>query len=200
MFSPVKRPFPLNGRRQTPYQDHCDSENKPVHIKRFRMCGPFEFFRFPAEARHSNTIDVMKLSTHKKKLPAHDLRLRGIALMLCVSYVTTSPCLAQTSPTSANPQNPSTQSLQAGVDPSSSALAATPIGSTPSVAATQGLASIPSSSRPGSLRSAGQGLPGMLGGPPIKGSLGYQDPSSAYMRPRTIGPLLCDPLVDGLCD
>jgi hypothetical protein len=122
-----------------------------------------------------------------------------VTLLFCVGcFVTLSP--AQTSPTPANPQNPSTQSLQAGVDTSSSAVATTTLGTTQSLTAIQGVASIPSSSRPGSLRSAGQGLPGMPGGPPIKGSLGYQDPASSYMRPRTIGPLLCDPLVDGVCD
>lgn len=40
----------------------------------------------------------------------------------------------------------------------------------------------------------------MPGGPPIKGVLGSQDPSSSYMRPPTIGALVCDPLIDGVCD
>ena len=125
---------------------------------------------------------------------------RAIVVVLFYIGSFATPSLAQTSLTPANPQNPSSQSLQAGVDTSSFAAAAPTVGSTPPVAVTQGVASIRSSSRPGSLRSAGQGLPGMPGGPPIKGSLGYQDPSSSYMRPRTLGPLLCDPLVDGLCD
>ena len=47
--------------------------------------------------------------------------------------------------------------------------------------------------------SAGQGLPGMLGGPPIKGSMGSQDSSSRYMRPPVIPPLLCDPAVNIPC-
>ena len=47
--------------------------------------------------------------------------------------------------------------------------------------------------------SAGQGLPGMPGGPPIKGSMGSQDPSSRYMRPPVIPPLLCDPAVNIPC-
>jgi len=141
----------------------------------------------------------MKCTSHSRRI----LRCRSaralLTILFCVGcFVTLS--MAQISPTPANPQNPSSQSLQAGVDASSSAVATTTLGSSPSVAATQGVASIPSSSRPGSLRSAGQGLPGMPGGPPIKGSLGYQDPAVSYMRPRTIGPLLCDPLVDGVCD
>ena|GEM_PF-790030 len=121
-------------------------------------------------------------------------------VLACASLCALAPQgMAQVAPTPANPQNPSTQSLQAGVD--TSLLAVTPTaGTTSSVSAVQGIASISSSTRPGSLRSAGQGLPGMPGGPPLKGSLGYQDPSSAYMRPTTIGPLVCDPLLDGACD
>lgn len=116
-----------------------------------------------------------------------------------VSVAIVPPCIAQVSPTPANPQNPSTQSLQAGVE-TSSLIAPSSTGNTPSVSTVQGVASVSSSSRPGSLRSAGQGLPGMPGGPPLKGWPGYQDPSSAYMRPTTIGALVCDPLLDGACD
>jgi hypothetical protein len=46
---------------------------------------------------------------------------------------------------------------------------------------------------------AGRGLPGMQGGPPIKGSMGYQDSSSRYMRPPAIPPLFCDPAVNIPC-
>ncbi|MFO0708144.1 MAG: hypothetical protein U0412_14960 [Nitrospira sp.] len=120
----------------------------------------------------------------------------GILLSL-ISLV--DPSAAQTSVAPANPQNPSTQSLQAGIDTSAIAPASS-TGGTASVSTVQGLASIASSSRPGSLRSAGQGLPGFPGGPPLKGAVGYQDPSSGYMRPQIIGPLLCDPLIDGFCE
>lgn len=51
-----------------------------------------------------------------------------------------------------------------------------------------------------SFGSAGQGLPGMPGGPPIKGSLGAQDSSSSYMRPQIIGPLFCDPALNIPCE
>lgn len=47
--------------------------------------------------------------------------------------------------------------------------------------------------------SAGQGLPGMPGGPPIKGSMGYQDPSGRYMRPLEIPSVLCDPAINIPC-
>lgn len=110
-----------------------------------------------------------------------------------------SSALAQTSSGAANPQNPSSLSLQNSLDPSGGAGA---VPSTPSPQSTtvQGIGTIPSSTKPGSLSSAGRGLPGMPGGPSIKGALGSQDPSSTYMRPQTIGSLVCDPLIDGICD
>jgi hypothetical protein len=46
---------------------------------------------------------------------------------------------------------------------------------------------------------AGRGLPGMPGGPAINTPLGARDPAAQYMRPPTIGPLLCDPAVDAQC-
>lgn len=46
---------------------------------------------------------------------------------------------------------------------------------------------------------AGRGLPGMPGGPPLTSSLGARDPSARFMRPQTIGPLFCDPVVDFPC-
>ena len=123
-----------------------------------------------------------------------------MALVYLGSFVT--PSMAQTTSTPANPQNPSTQSLQAGVDTAASAVAPTPGSVSLGVAGASapGINTIASSNRPGSLRSAGRGLPGMAGGLPIKGPMGAQDPASRYMQPRTIGPLFCDPLLEGLCD
>ena len=43
-------------------------------------------------------------------------------------------------------------------------------------------------------RSAGRGLPGRPGGPPLTSPLGAREP-----RAPTIGPLFCDPLVDLSC-
>ncbi|MGA6829400.1 hypothetical protein ACO9S2_17555 [Nitrospira sp. NS4] len=141
----------------------------------------------------------MKMAFSRQRGGPHNSTLSRMGLALWLSVVFVPPGLSQTIPTPANPQNPSTQSLQAGVD--ISLLAVTPtVATTPSVSTVQGVATVPSSSRSGSLRSAGQGLPGMPGGPPLKGSLGYQDPSSSYMRPSTIGSLVCDPLFDGVCD
>lgn len=46
---------------------------------------------------------------------------------------------------------------------------------------------------------AGRALPGMPGGPPLKGPMGAQDPSASYMRPPVIGPLFCDPSINIAC-
>jgi hypothetical protein len=53
--------------------------------------------------------------------------------------------------------------------------------------------------RPPLFSGAGLGLPGMPGGPPLTSPLGARDPSTQYMRPPTVGPLLCDPAIDVLC-
>ena len=44
--------------------------------------------------------------------------------------------------------------------------------------------------------SAGNGLPGMPGGPPVNTISGARDPSPSYMTPPIVGPLLCDPAID----
>lgn len=124
------------------------------------------------------------------------IRVLLLALPVILS-VWVSSALAQSSSPAASPSNPSSLSLQNGLDPSGGIAPATPL-SSPSVV--QGIGTIPSSTKPGSLGSAGRGLPGMPGGPPIKGALGSQDPSSTYMRPSAIGALVCDPMIDGVCD
>jgi hypothetical protein len=125
-------------------------------------------------------------------------RLGAVALLCTGAYST--PGGAQTTPAPANPQNPSTQGLQAGVAVAQAPAFSAASGTDRSVPTIQGSASIASSSRRGPVRSAGRGLPGMPGGPPIKESLGYRDPASRYMRPPVIGPLFCDPLRDEGCD
>ena len=55
----------------------------------------------------------------------------------------------------------------------------------------------PSPERPENVkgfRSAGRGLPGMPGGPPLTSPLGARDP-----RAPTVGSLFCDPAVDSSC-
>jgi len=126
--------------------------------------------------------------------------IRVILLALPIAFtVCVSSGVAQTSPSPANPQTPSLLSLQSGLDPSGG-IGVVPSTSLSSPSAVQRIGTIPSSTKPGTLGSAGRGLPGMPGGPPIKGALGSQDPSSAYMRPSMIGALVCDPFIDGVCD
>ena len=161
------------------------------------LTNPVTLFNISTHTTYGEGVVV--ISSFQRTRAIHNFKLCLVGLMLCISAVFVLPSMAQTIPAPANPQNPSTQSLQSSVDTSLLVVAPT-VASTPSVSTVQGVATVSSSSRPGSLRSAGQGLPGMPGGPPLKGSLGYQDPSSSYMRPTTIGPLVCDPLLDGACD
>lgn len=53
--------------------------------------------------------------------------------------------------------------------------------------------------RPKAFGSAGRGLPGMRGGPPLQSPMGAQDPTADYMRPPVVGPLFCDPAVNIPC-
>lgn len=99
---------------------------------------------------------------------------------------------------------PTTIINQPNVSPQSTALdtaAGTLSNGTTAATATPlpGLGATPSSSLNKSYGSAGKGLPGMPGGPAVNGPVGAQDPSSAYMRPRIIPPLLCDPAVELPC-
>ena len=110
-----------------------------------------------------------------------------------------SPCAAQTVIAPAVSQNQSPQNPQAGqLQPP------LPTGGIPgteiSPQAPGGFTSDNMTSRPGrSLGSAGRGLPGMPGGPPLKAPMGAVDPSASYMRPRVIGPLFCDPSINIAC-
>jgi len=141
---------------------------------------------------------VFTLGEYPRERDASMIRVLHLALSVIFS-VSVSSVLAQTSSSSANPQNPSSLSLQNGIDPSGGT-GAVPIAPVSSPSVVQGIGTIPSSTKPGSSGSAGRGLPGMPGGQPIKGALGSQDPSSTYMRPPTIGALVCDPMLDGVCD
>jgi hypothetical protein len=112
------------------------------------------------------------------------------------------PCLAQTPPTPPTPPNLLNQpapSPQAGAPAGSGAVSGSALSTGPTATPVPGVGTIPSSSVGKSFGSAGQGLPGMPGGPPVSGTLGAQDPSSKYMRPPVIPPLLCDPATDIPC-
>jgi len=117
---------------------------------------------------------------------------------LFVVGVLANPCGAQTPPPVPTPppvQNQTAQTPQAASSAGVSGQAS--IG--PTSVPTPGVGSTTSSSVGKRFGSAGQGLPGMPGGPPIKGSMGYQDPSSRYMRPPELSPVLCDPAINIPC-
>ena len=110
------------------------------------------------------------------------------------------PCGAQAPPQTPTP--PAVQN-QAGQIPQVAAPSAAPSGggtiAGPTSVPAPGVGTSTSSSLGKRFGTAGQGLPGMPGGPPMKGSMGSQDPSGRYMTPPTIPPLLCDPAVNIPC-
>ncbi|MDO8356610.1 MAG: hypothetical protein Q7U76_09500 [Nitrospirota bacterium] len=110
------------------------------------------------------------------------------------------PCGAQAPPQTPTP--PAVQN-QAGQAPQIAPPSAAPSGGVstagPTALPASGVGSSASSSLGKRFGSAGQGLPGMPGGPSMKGSMGSQDPSGKYMTPPTIQPLLCDPAVNIPC-
>jgi hypothetical protein len=105
------------------------------------------------------------------------------------------PCGAQTPAPAPPVQNQLGQSPQAELNVGGSGQSN--VG--PTSAPASGVGSSASSSLGKRFGSAGRGLPGMPGGPPMKGSMGSQDPSGRYMTPPTIPPLLCDPAINIPC-
>jgi hypothetical protein len=110
----------------------------------------------------------------------------------------TVPGIAQTPP----PTPPASQN-QPQPNPQPAAQEVVPSGGL-TTAPTQPPSALPGMTGSSSVRksfgTAGRGLPGMPGGPPVKSTMGAQDPSSSYMRPPTIGPLYCDPALNIPCD
>ena len=122
--------------------------------------------------------------------------LCGLAVFaLFVVGALANPCGAQTPLPTPPVLNQAVQPSQA--TPSAGVSGQANVG--PTSLPTPGVGSTTSSSVGKRFGSAGQGLPGMPGGPPIKGSIGSQDPSSQYMRPPVIPPVLCDPAVNVPC-
>ena len=119
-------------------------------------------------------------------------------LMVFVLFIVgalTNPCGAQTQSFAPPVQNQAVQLPQA--TPSAGVSGQANVGPISGLSSEGG--STTSSSAGKRFGSAGQGLPGMSGGPPINGSMGSQDLSSRYMRPPVIPPLLCDPAVNIPC-
>ena len=129
---------------------------------------------------------------------------RGMAIAvksLFLSLAVALPSMAQTLPGTSQPQNPVGTSpvTISPIQPSSAPTSGLPANVlTP--ATTNQLA--PATGAPGRapvFLGAGRGLPGMPGGPPVNSTLGARDPAAQYMRPPTVGPLICDPAVDVAC-
>jgi hypothetical protein len=125
--------------------------------------------------------------------------LCGLAVFaLFVVGALANPCGAQTPPPVPTPPPVQNQAVQPSqVTPSAGVSGQANVG--PTSVPIPGVGTTTSSSAGKRFGSAGQGLPGMPGGPPIKGSMGSQDPASRYMRPPVIPPLLCDPAVNIPC-
>jgi hypothetical protein len=127
---------------------------------------------------------------------------RNIAVTsLCLSLVVALPTFAQTVQSSVQPPNQTAPSpvTISPIQPSSAPTSGLPANViTP--ATTNQLQ--PAANAPGRapvFLGAGRGLPGMPGGPPVNSPLGARDPAAQYMRPPTVGPLICDPAVDVAC-
>lgn len=123
-----------------------------------------------------------------------EMRHSPVVFALCVVGALASPCGAQ-APSLPPVQNQAVQIPQA--EPSAGVSGQANIG--PTSVPISGAGFSRSSSVGKRFGSAGQGLPGMPGGPPIKGSMGYQDPSGRYMRPPEMPPVLCDPAINIPC-
>ena len=111
-----------------------------------------------------------------------------------------SPVFAQTLPGTVQPQNPQAPSpvTISPIQPSSAPTSGLPANIiTPATTNQETTAGAPG--RTPVFSGAGRGLPGMPGGPALNSPLGARDPSAQYMRPPTVGPLICDPAVDVLC-
>lgn len=125
----------------------------------------------------------------------------AIGMALSTAAANPSLCSAQSSPGSFQPQNqpPQTTLQNQPLSAPTSSLPAnilTPSTTTqlePSTGATT------SFDRGRAFGNAGRGLPGMPGGPPLKGPMGAQDPTADYMSPPVVGPLFCDPAVNIPC-
>jgi hypothetical protein len=124
----------------------------------------------------------------------HELCGLVVSALLVVGAFS-NPCGAQTPPPAPPVQDQAVQTPQA--EPSAGVSDQANVG--PTSGLSPGVGPMTSLSAGKRFGSAGQGLPGMPGGPPIKGSMGSQDPSSRYMRPPVIPPLLCDPAVNIPC-
>lgn len=114
-------------------------------------------------------------------------------LFPCRAY----PQSALPTPTNPGSQNLAPQNLQGGQQVASPGFSVP--ASIMTDQTTPGLApSAATMARP-PFQSAGRGLPGMPGGPPLGGMDGAIDPAGTYMTPPVVGPLFCDPALNIPC-
>jgi len=129
------------------------------------------------------------------------IRVSRSAVILATGlwFAVISPGFPQTLPGSIQPQNPLAPSpvTISPIQPSSAPTSGLPANVlTPATTTQEAAAGTPGAPV---FTGAGRGLPGMPGGPALNSPLGARDPAAQYMRPPTVGPLLCDPAVDILC-
>lgn len=122
-----------------------------------------------------------------------------VVRMLVAVMLGAMPGLAQTPPPAPSLQNQPTPSSQAAATIDVSGGSGSSTAGVPAPTPVPGAGTNPSSSLRKSFGSAGNGLPGMPGGAPVNSALGAQDPSSKYMRPPVVPPVLCDPAIDIPC-
>lgn len=126
--------------------------------------------------------------------------LKRVLSLAALSVLLVVPCGAQAplqTPASPSIQNQLGQTSQAALPPVTSGAGVSTDG--PTAVPVLGVGSSASSSLGKRFGSAGRGLSGMPGGPPLKGGIGSQDPSGKYMRPSVIPPLFCDPALNIPC-
>ena len=125
---------------------------------------------------------------------------KTVILAAGLSVTMLSPGFPQTLPGSIQPQNPqaSPPVTISPIQPSSAPTSGLPANVlTPATTTQETAGGAPTGTTV--FTGAGRGLPGMPGGPALNSPLGARDPAAQYMRPPTVGPLLCDPAVDVLC-
>lgn len=119
--------------------------------------------------------------------------LGGVPLMTipCAAQTATSPPV--TAPSSSPNQVSQNLGGVTGVQSSGINQGLAPSTPTPNSAKPRDPSTVPGT--PG----VGRGLPGLPGGPPINAPMGAQDSSAGYMRPRVLGTLACDLVLDPEC-
>jgi hypothetical protein len=125
--------------------------------------------------------------------------LPALLFVGCLSHLASiSAALAQTGPGTIQSQAQSPVSISP-IQPSSAPTSGLPANVLTPSTTSQLAPNTGTRIAPAPFSSAGRGLPGMQGGPPLNAPVGAQDPSGNYMRPPTVGPLFCDPALNIQC-